>query len=277
MAKQPSTELDVDAVRRVAEDVAAQPVQERLEDNDHQQTNDEHVQRGHAAMHQHLVHHDLEEQRADQCEELEDEGDEEHLAQQLAMLDEAGNEPGEVELGEFACKGGAAGDEDEFTGPVRGEDVQGFDDGARRFCGRVLQQHALGVALSKDDEALAAILRTKYRQSGQRRQGQAIRRGAGGLGLEAQMLGCAQQRSGINRLGGCQAELMRKQGRIGCDLVEARDSAQRDKRRVRNDPCFRGLLRRRTILPVLLHDHLPDAHLGSSIFFFETSRYLIGR
>ena len=81
-------------------------------------------------MHEHFVHHDLEEQGADQCEELQHEGDEQHLAQELAVFDEAGYEPGEVKLGQLARQAGAAGDQDEFAGPLGSESLQGFDDGA---------------------------------------------------------------------------------------------------------------------------------------------------
>ncbi len=85
VAEQACAEFDVDAVRRVAEDVAAQAVEQRLEARPHdQEADDEHVQRGHAAVHEHLVHDDLEEQRADQREQLQDEGDEQHFAQQAA-------------------------------------------------------------------------------------------------------------------------------------------------------------------------------------------------
>ncbi|MDT4888794.1 hypothetical protein FQZ97_1254070 [compost metagenome] len=87
------------------------------------------------------------------------------------------------------------------------------------------------------------------------------------------MFGRAQQRGGIDRLGGCQAQLMRKQRRVGCDLVEARDGAQGDKGRIRNAPCFRGPLRWRANFPVLLHGHLPHTHLESLECSSETSRY----
>jgi hypothetical protein len=121
VAEQPRAEFHVDAAGGVAEDVAAQGVEQALEHHDHHQADDEHVERGQAAVHQHLVHHDLEEQRADQREELQHEGDEQHFAQQLAVFDEAGDEPGEVELGQLARQAGAAGDEDEFAAPAGGE------------------------------------------------------------------------------------------------------------------------------------------------------------
>ena len=120
--EQAGAQLDVDTAGGVAEHIGAQGVEHALEDDHHHQADDQHVQRGQAFVHQHFVHHNLKEQGADQAEELQHEGDEQHLAQQLAVFDEAGDEPGEVELGQLTCQAGAAGDEDEFTGPLGGKD-----------------------------------------------------------------------------------------------------------------------------------------------------------
>jgi hypothetical protein len=70
-------------------------------------------------VHQHLVHHHLEEQRADQGEQLQQEADQQHLAQQLAVFDQAGDEPGEVKLGQFTGQAGAAGDQDQLAHLIR--------------------------------------------------------------------------------------------------------------------------------------------------------------
>jgi hypothetical protein len=75
------------------------------------------------------IHH-LKEQRADQAEELQHEGDQQHFAQQLAVFDQGRNEPGEVELGELSGLAGTAADQDELAGPLRGKDFDGFDGGA---------------------------------------------------------------------------------------------------------------------------------------------------
>ena len=118
VAEQPRAEFHVDAARGVAEHVGAQHRQNALEQHDDHEADHEHVERGQAAMHEHLVHHDLEEQRADQAEELQEQRDDEHFAEQLAVLHEARDEPAEVELRELAGERRAAGDEDELAGPL---------------------------------------------------------------------------------------------------------------------------------------------------------------
>jgi hypothetical protein len=50
---------------------------------------------------------------------LQDEGDQQHFAQQLAVLDHRRNEPGEVELRQFAGQRGARGEQDQFAAPAR--------------------------------------------------------------------------------------------------------------------------------------------------------------
>ena len=63
-----------------------------------------------ALMDQYFVHHHLKEQGRHEAEQLQHEADQQHFAQQLAVFDQGGDEPGEVELGQLASKGGAAGD-----------------------------------------------------------------------------------------------------------------------------------------------------------------------
>jgi hypothetical protein len=61
MAEQPGAEFYIDAAGGVAEDVGAQGIEDALEDDDDHQTDDQHVERGHAFVHQHFVHNNLEE------------------------------------------------------------------------------------------------------------------------------------------------------------------------------------------------------------------------
>ena len=86
MAEQPRAQLDVDAVGGVREEIGAQDAEHGLEQGDGDQPDHQHVERAHAAVHQHLVDHDLEEQRRDQREELQEERGHQHLAQQPAVL-----------------------------------------------------------------------------------------------------------------------------------------------------------------------------------------------
>ena len=63
MPKQLGPQLHIDPAGGVAEHIAAQGIQDGLKDYDHHQADDQHVQRSHTPVHQHLVHHHLEEQR----------------------------------------------------------------------------------------------------------------------------------------------------------------------------------------------------------------------
>ncbi|MNZ69436.1 hypothetical protein D3C78_877340 [compost metagenome] len=98
MAEQSRTQLDVDAAGRVGEHIAAQAAQGGLEQHDAEQADGDHVQGAEPPVHQHLVHHHLEEQRGEQREDLQHEGHQQHFAEQLAVLDDGRDEPGEVEL-----------------------------------------------------------------------------------------------------------------------------------------------------------------------------------
>ena len=67
MVKQARAEFDVDAVGRVREEISPQDSQNGFEDGDREQTDDQHVQRAQAAVHQNLVDHHLEKQWRDQA------------------------------------------------------------------------------------------------------------------------------------------------------------------------------------------------------------------
>ena len=71
--------------------------QHGLEHRDRHQADDQHVERAQAAMHQHLVDDDLEEQRRDQREQLQEERGDQHLAEQMAIFVDRAEEPGDVE------------------------------------------------------------------------------------------------------------------------------------------------------------------------------------
>jgi len=98
--EEPGTEFDVNAAGGVAEDVGSKGIEDGLKDHHDHQANDKNVKGGHAFVDQDLVHHHLEEQGGDQGEELQHEADQEHFAQEFSVLDEAGDEPGEVEFGQ---------------------------------------------------------------------------------------------------------------------------------------------------------------------------------
>ena len=125
--KQPRAQFDIDATGGVAEDVGAQRGEYALEHHHDDQSDHQDVKGRQATVHQHLVHHHLKEQRTDQGEQLQEQADGEHFADQAAVLDEAGDEPAEIELRQFASERGAAGDQNQLTGPLGGEDVDRLD------------------------------------------------------------------------------------------------------------------------------------------------------
>jgi len=171
-----------------------------------------------AAMDQHLVHDDLEEERRDQGEELQGERDQQHLAQELAVLDHRRDEPGEVELGQFAGQRGPAGDEDEFAVP-EGIQLLALED-LRPDVAGVLDQGL--VAIEPREDEVAAVM-----GGGQRGQGRTVQSGFGGdpLGFEAELLGGEQDLLGAEGLAR-RLELVGELVRIGGDSVEARQHGQ---------------------------------------------------
>ena len=155
--------------------------------------------------------------------------DEQHFAEQPAVFDEAGDEAAEVEPRQLAGQAGAAGDEDELTGPLRGEHGEGLDHRAAALNGaaRVLKQHALAVALGQHHHPRrAAIVTLQQGQRGQRRELQPIYRAAAEPGFEADVFGGQQQVGGVGLVAGRPAELVRQVRRVSGDVVQARDQAQ---------------------------------------------------
>ena len=96
-----------------------------LEDRDGDQPDHEHVERAQAAMDQHLVDHDLEEQRRDQAEQLEEERCDQHLDQLMAIFVDRAEEPADVEAPAEVDEAGAAGHQHQLPVPY------GLEIGAR--------------------------------------------------------------------------------------------------------------------------------------------------
>ena len=97
MLEQPRPELDIDSVGRMRKQIGAQDPQDRLKQGDGNEADHQHVERAHAAMHEHLVDDDLEEQRRDQRKELEEERRDQHFTQKTAIFVDRAQEPGDVE------------------------------------------------------------------------------------------------------------------------------------------------------------------------------------
>ena len=118
MAEQPRAQLDVDAVGRVREKIGAQDAEDGLEYPDRDEPDHEHVERAHAAMHEHLVDHHLEEQRRDQREELQEEGGDQHLAEEPTVFVNGTEEPGDIEASREIEQSGSPGHQDQTARPT---------------------------------------------------------------------------------------------------------------------------------------------------------------
>ena len=187
MAKQPRTQFDIDAAGSVGEHVAAQAAQGSLEQHDAEQADGDDVQGAQAAMHQHLVHHHLEEQGCDQGKDLQHEGHQQHLAKQLAILDDGRDEPGEVEFRQLAGQGSLGADQNQLAGPARRQILEAQDLGT---LGQGIVDQCLAVVDARDDEEAPV-----GRSGNGRKRGvdEALDLAASRLGLEAQPLGGQQQ------------------------------------------------------------------------------------
>ena len=214
MPEQARAQLHVDAAGGVREHIAAQRGQHDLERHHRQQPDRDHVQRGEAAVHQHLVHHHLEEQRRHQREALDDEGHQEYLEQQLAVAHHRRDEPAEIELGQRAGDRGARGHQDQLAGPGPLQLVQRQLVGAAAT--RILDQRLAGID-ARQDEEIAFAVTTDGRQ-GRRRQ--PIHTHLGATGAQVQ-LARGQQDLGHAEWRAIGAEFVSQLVRVGGDLVVA--------------------------------------------------------
>ena len=143
MPEQLRPERDVDATRRMREQIRAQRTEDGLEKYDGEHADGDDMQRRGRLVDQHLVDHDLEKERRHQRKELNKERGDQYLAQQLAVLDDSGNEPRKVELAIFRPQPRALGKENETPGPLglkrlaRHEVGPGFE--------RIVDQHPFGI------------------------------------------------------------------------------------------------------------------------------------
>ena len=137
-------------------------------------------------MHQHLVDDDLEEQRRDQGEQLQEERGDQHLAQQAAVFVDRAQEPGDVEAAGEVRQAGAPRHQIEAAVPDRDELGPRHQVGPRRQ--RRLDQDLVVAGLAEDQEAAVA----QRRDGGQGRRGEPRPVGPARARLEAEILGAAE-------------------------------------------------------------------------------------
>ena len=91
------TQYGIDAVAGMQHQVLAHPGQQRRKDHEHRQADADHDQGALGAVHHDLVDDHLGEQRRAQGEYLDDERGDQHIAPDLLVLHQLGDEPAETE------------------------------------------------------------------------------------------------------------------------------------------------------------------------------------
>jgi hypothetical protein len=141
----------------VGKHVGAQTVQHHVEYGDGRHADGDDMQRGHPVMHQHLVHHDLVEQRCDEGEQLDEQRNDEDFPQDLAVFHDRRNEPAEIELGQLTQHRGTRGDQQQSSAIAL---IELF---ARQHLGatqpQVLDKHLLVVDLGDDEVLTIGLVR----------------------------------------------------------------------------------------------------------------------
>jgi hypothetical protein len=105
----------------VREYIGTQRAQDSLKHSDADETDGDDIQRGHAAVHQHLVDDHLEKQRRQQGKYLQKQRRGEHFAEYPAVFVDGPQEPSGIETVPEVAEVGPAGREDKPAGPERGE------------------------------------------------------------------------------------------------------------------------------------------------------------
>ena len=186
MAKQARAEFDVDPVGGVREQIGPQDSQHGFENRDGYQSEDEDIEGAQGPVHQHLVDDDLEEQRRDQAEQLQEERGDHHLAQQVTIFMDRPQKPGDVEPARDIRQSGAAGHQDQSAVPDGDQFVPRHHHGPGRQ--RRLHQNLVGVGLGNQEEPAIA----QRRDRGQGRVGQPRPVGPIGPCLEPQFPGAPE-------------------------------------------------------------------------------------
>jgi hypothetical protein len=151
VAEQPGAEFHVDAVRRMREQIGAQDVDDGLEHRNGDKPDDQDIERAQRPIDQDLVDDDLEEQRRNQPEQLQEERGDHDLGEQIAVLVDGAEEPGDVEAPGEVEQSGAAGHQHQAAVPHRLEFGAGHHRRTRRQ--RVLDQDLVLASLAENEVA----------------------------------------------------------------------------------------------------------------------------
>ena len=138
-------------------------------------------------MDQHLVDDDLHKERGQEGEELQEKRGDEHFPEQRPVLDEGGDEPGEIEREIVQAQIGPLGEQQDVSRPGRLELLARENQRAR--LGRILDEDLLPFELCEHDIAAICALR----QSGKRNPAELVPVGSLHAGLEPQVFGGTEQ------------------------------------------------------------------------------------
>ena len=186
VAEQAGAQLDIDAVGRVREQIGAQDAQNCLEQRNGDQPDDQNIERAECPIDQNLVDDDLEEQRRNQRKELEEERGDENLAEQIAVLVDGAEEPGDVEAAGKVQQAGATGHQHKTAVPDRLEFCARHEHGPRRQ--GILNENLVLAGFA--EKQIAAV--AQHRDAGQRCFCQPLPVRLIGPRLKPEFLGAAQ-------------------------------------------------------------------------------------
>ena len=235
MREQALAELDVDPVGGVGKRIGAQILKRDVEQADDDEPADQHEQGLVAAMGQHLVDDDLEEERRREAENLHKQRRGQNMAERAAIAPDRRQEPAHPEL---ARVGAGAAD------PARDQKRLSADPARdvleRRFLHRVadrIDEPAKPRRIPPAEHHQRAV----HAHDRRRGQGRKPLRGHFGdqTGLEADEPGGANE-VGFPGLAGAEREFAPELHRVGADAVIGRDPAQSAQAPVERKPFAHG-------------------------------------
>ena len=98
MFVQRTAQLHIHAVGGVRKHIGAYATQQHLKHGDRQKTDSQHIQRFHAVVHQHFVHHHLKKQRREQRKNLQEKTDGDNFYPQFFVFAQHRNKPADIKL-----------------------------------------------------------------------------------------------------------------------------------------------------------------------------------
>jgi len=208
---------------RLGEQIGPQDAQHSLEHRDGHEADHDDVESAEGSADQHLVDDDLEEQRRDEGEQLQEERGDQHLGQMPAVFVNGAQEPGDVEPPRQLDQAGAARHQDDVAVPDVLQLGPRHDD--RTWRQRRLDDR-LVVADLADEQELAVVERGN---GGQGRGREPLPSRAVGLDFQTHFLGAADH---VRDADSVFAQPVAQLLRVGADAMEPQQHDQGGKPRI---------------------------------------------